>query len=85
MLNSHGIDNNNKLKLSKCFIKFKTSGEHKIKPSMYVCSASHQDYSWKWSLLTTAWPTMTAIACEIERIENQMIRFWLYFAALACL
>lgn len=26
-----------------------------------------------------------AIACEIERIEDQMIRFWLYFAALACL
>lgn len=45
MLNIYGIDNNNKLKLSKCFIKFKTSGEHKIKPSRYVCSASHQDYS----------------------------------------
>lgn len=44
MLNSHGIDNN-KLKPSKCLIKFKTSAQHKIKPSRYVCFASHQDYS----------------------------------------
>lgn len=81
MLNSGGIDNKNKLKPSKRLIKLNISAELKIKPSRY----SHHEYSWKWSLLTTAWPTMTATACEIERVEDQMIRFWLYFATLACL
>lgn len=57
----------------------------KIKLSSYHCLASHHEYCLNWSLLTTACPTMSGVACEIERAEDEMIRFRLYFVALDCL